>query len=808
MKDAIAVAGGRIQASSAKNASVPARRTATLRQQMLVPPELCLERGYLLTESYKTTESEPSVLRRAKALYKILTEMTVGISDGELIVGRGSGKQRAGIMSPELVNEWYLEELDLLSTRDWDTFAPVPEGDKAKIKEFLPYWKGRTLSDQWRARIPEHALRLNNFIQIGGAFCCNGQYYGHTSVDYERVLTKGLSGIRLEVEDKLRSLVLANAEEIDKFHFLTAVGIVLDGAEIFARRYAELAKSLAEKATGSRKEELQKISDTCFRVPLHPARSFHEGLQSIWFTYLVLMLEAPATGVGFLRADQYLYPLYERDVREGRITPEQAVELIKLLYIKTNGLVLPYPTQVARIFAGLCIGAGFTLGGLTPDGQDAVNELSYLFLEAEKEVALNTEDLVIRVHRKTPEKFVMKACELAKVLRGKVKFLSDETTIEQLLQDGKPVDYARDYAVVGCHIPTVAGRSLDAPGGMVNLPLFLELALNNGVCRMTGEQMGPQTGDARQFKSYEEVWAAFKTQLEALLPITLLFRNVDKEVFAESAPNPFHSALYRSCIERSTDVTRGGTSPYMSFAVGLSGAPNVGDSLAAIKRAVFEEKKISMAMLLSALEKNFEGEERVLHALQAAPKFGNDDNYVDTIVNDVLTLGSKTAAKYRGFAGATSNVSGGTVTANIPLGYVVGALPDGRRSGEPISEGGISPYQGRNVSGPAATMASIAKLNHARLTNGSVLNMRFTPDALKDETKTRKLASMIRTYCETGGALVQFNIVSTDTLRDAQRSPEKYKDLLVRVATYSAYFVELSPELQNDIIARMEFQEV
>ncbi len=784
------------------------QRTSALRRKMLTTPEICTERGYLLTESYKTTESEPPVIRRAKALYKILAEIPIGIDEDEFIVGRGSSKPRAGILSPELSSDWYLEELESVSTREWDRFAPISDRDKARIRNFHSYWSGRSLANRWRASVPAEALALDTLVQVGGSYCCNNQYYGHSSVDYERVLSKGLDGIKREVEEKLGALVLANAGDVNKRHFLTAVGISLDGAALFAARYAELAARLAETAPSGRKNELRRIAEALHRVPLYPARTFHEALQSIWFAYLALMLEAPGPGMGFLRADQYLYPFYARDLSEGRITREEALELLKMLLIKANGLVIPYPAAVVRIFGGLCTGVQTTIGGLTPDGRDAVNDLSFLFLEAEKSVALNSEDLVIRIHKKTPESFVMRACEVAMALRGKLKFLSDETTIQQLMRDGKCVEDARNYAVTGCHIPTVPGRSLDIPGGMVNLPLMLELALNDGVHRMSGKVIGVRTGDPRQFTSYGEVWDAFRRQLEALLPTALIFRNVDKQAFAQDAPCPFHSALYSSCIEKGIDVTQGATAPLLTFAVALAGAPNVGDSLAAIKKTVFEDKTVSMDQLLDALGKNFACEEQVLHRLTAAPKFGNNDDYVDTIVNDVLALASDVVRKYQGFAQSISNVSGSAVTGNIPLGYVVGALPDGRKAGLPLSEGGLSPYQGRNVSGPTATLASVAKLDQSKLTNGSVLNMRFAPDAIKDEAKTRKFASLIRTFCETGGALVQFNVVSTETLREAQRHPEQFKDLLVRVATYSAYFVELSPELQNDIIARIEFESV
>lgn len=784
-------------------------RVKKLRERMLASPEICVERGYLMTEAYRETEGEPAVIRRAKALKKVLTEMSIGIADGELIVGRGSSKLRGGVLTPELNSDWYLEEMDLLAEREWDRFAPLSEEEKAKMREFLPYWKGKSLFGMFCARIPEEALRLYNVVQAGGAFCGNNQYYGHVGVDYERVLTKGLNGIKKQVDEKLDGLNLARVKDFEKYQFFKAVGIALEAAAAFARRYAELAAAMAEKESDvQRKAELKRIAEVCRRVPAEPVRTFYEAVQSLWFTFLVIQIESFGPGVGFLRADQYLYPYYKRDLEEGRITREGALELIELLYIKANELVIPYPAEAAKIFAGFTMSANVTLGGLTKDGKDAVNELSYLFLEAEKEVGLNSEDIIVRVHRKNPDAFLMKACEVARALRGKIKFVGDETIIQQLVKDGKPVEDARDYAVTGCNSPTVPGLSLDVPGGIVNLPLMLELALNNGVSRITGEQIGPQTGDPRKFRSYEEVWNAYKKQVEALIPTALLFRNVDKQLFAEYLPSPFQSALYHSCIEKGVDVINGGTDPYISFAVSLGGAPNVGDSLAAIKKVVFEDKKISMARLVDALDKNFEGEEELLHLLKAAPKFGNNDDYVDSIVNDVLAHAAGEVARYRGFRGAVSNAAAGVITANIPLGYLVGALPDGRRAGEPLAEGGISPYQGRNVCGPTATMMSVAGLDHLKLTNGSVLNMRFSPGALKDESKMKKFAALIRTFLEAGGALVQFNIVSTGELREAQKHPEKYKDLLVRVATYSAYFVELSPELQNDIIARFEFQEV
>jgi len=372
--------------------------------------------------------------------------------------------------------------------------------------------------------------------------------------------------------------------------------------------------------------------------------------------------------------------------------------------------------------------------------------------------------------------------------------------------DKKP--NAHDYVTVGCYTPTIPVHSFSTSCTMVNLPFMLELALNNGVSRLTGERLGPPTGDPRKFKSYEEVWNAYKQTVEAIIPLGIAATNIDKRIYADFSQYPFQSALHGILIKRGIDITNGGMAPAASQSHGISGSPNVGDSLAAIKKLVFDEKRITMEKLIDALDRNFENEEEILHLLRNAPKFGNGDEYVDSIVNEVITHFSDQIAKYTGIGGTRHVTAAATGTGHLGLGAAVGALPDGRKAGEPLAEGGISPHQGRNVRGVTATLRSVASLNHLKLTGGSVLNVKINPSEVKDEAALRRFASLIRTYCETGGYLVQFNIVSGDMLRDAQKHPENYRDLLVRVATYSAYFVELSPTLQDDIIARTEFQEL
>jgi len=784
-------------------------RVKTLRETVLRTATICTERGRLLTESYRETKGEPPLLRRAKGLAKILHEMTVFIGEGELIVGNVTSKIRGGGILPEINAQWMLEELDEFATREWDRFEPLTDGEKSTIREFLSFWEGESLYDMWRARMPEDKLRyLTNGVSGGHVMAFNGHYLTHNACDYEMVLTKGLDAIKREVDEELANLDIGNLRDYQRYPFLKASSTALEAVCRFAKRYAELAADLAATETDpQRKAELARIAETCTQVPSGPARTFYEALQSMCFVWTVLTIEGNGYGLSFGRADQYLYPLFKSDLDAGRLTSDEARSLIALLYIKVNGAVTITDKISSTIFAGFLQLVNITLGGVTTDGHDAVNDLTHLFLDADLDVRLPQNDLIIRINKKNPDAYVMRACEVAKSLRGKIKFVSDETAIPQLLNDGYPIEYARNYIITGCNSPSVAGRSLDIPGGMFNLGLMLELALNDGHSRLTGEQIGPQTGDPRKFTSYEQVMGAYKKQVEALIPMHLLQKNVDRALFGEFAPTPFQSSLFHGPIERGLDIGNGGTVPYARVGISPIGGPNVGDSLAAIKKTIFEDKKITMDRLITALDKNFKGEEEVLHILSGAPKYGNDDDYVDSIVDEVLIHSREQIVAHQGACGIRFNCGVSSVTANVPFGWAVGALPDGRKAGQPLTEG-ESPCSGRNVKGPTSTYGSVAKLDHVKFTNGSVLNMKFSPATLKDETSLRKFASVTRTFLETGGFLVQFNIVDTATLRAAQREPERYRDLLVRVATYSAYFVELGPQLQEDIISRMEFEEL
>ena len=785
-------------------------RVALLREGLLGPPGICIERGCLITESYRETEGAPEIIRRARALEKILAQMSIYIREGELIVGNSTSKIRGGQLIPEVQWKWILDEIDTISTRKWDRCLPYTSEEKAKLRDYLPWWEGKSLNEKWIKSVPEDSRRIHEKFIYQSHTASNGTvHFAHATVDYEKVLELGLTGHKRLIEDKIRELKLTDCDDYEKYQFYSAALITLDAAINFANRFSDLAKEIAKSESNmERKTELEKIAENCAWVPENPARNFYEAIQAVWFIHLVLRIEGLGPGVTFGRPDQYLYPFYKRDIDEGRLSVEEASELIALLLVKANDTAIFRKEAAAERFGGFPTLANITLGGVTKDGNDAVNELSYLFLDAENEVGLTVEEYVIRINKKTPDKFVIRACEVAKKLTGKLKFIGDEIVIQQMLERGRPIELARDFIVCGCFTPAIPSWCYDITASAVNLPFVLELALNDGVSRLTGEQLGPKTGNPRKFKSYEEVWGAYAKQLEYMMSKGVLNRNIDMDLFKKYSPYPFQSCLYHACIESGHDLTNGGAAPYLCEGHGLAGLPNVGDSLAAIKKVVFEDKETSMEGLINALDKNFDGESRLFYLLNKAPKYGNDNDYVDSIMNDLIIHFSNELEKYHGVNGSKLVACASTVTSNLTYGKLVGALPDGRKAEEPLAEGGISPHQGRNTNGVTATLRSVAKLDHMKLSGGTVLNIKFNPDALKDDVKIRKLASVLRTYFETGGYHVQLNIVDGQMLKDAQANPEKYRDLLVRVATYSAYFVELSPEIQNDIIVRTEFESV
>lgn len=762
-------------------------RAQKLRNQMVTTPAICVERLRYMTESYQQTEGESNLMRRAKALAYILSHMTVRIDEGELFVGNFTSKIRGGAIAPELKGQWLLDELDTLSTRPFDRYQPLTDAEVETLRQYLPYWKGKSAFEYWQTMVPPAYQRLDHIMVATGGYAENGHHWAHTAADYEKLLKVGSLGIIAEAEERLSALDYTDPTAETRRQFYLAVQVVHQGLIAFAGRYAALAEQMAAEETApARKAELEHIAATCRKVPAHPAENLFESIQSCWLLYVALMIEGWGAGPTFGRADQYLYPYYQRDRARGLITDEQVQELFSLMFIKMNGGINLQSYVVADGKGGHPTMQSLCVGGITPDGRDAVNELSYLFLSAEGDVGLGAEDMMVRINRLNPNSYVKHAMETAKKLGGKLKFVSDDTSIQSMLYLGVPLEKARDYISTGCHNPTVPHYSRNTGGGAMNAGLALELALNNGVGRVLKERLGPETGDPRAFKDFEQLLEAFETQLKAGLRLQMVNKHADFASFGRY-PCVLLSSMYDPCMERGVDDYNGGTAPHITFALGMIGIPNVADALAAVKKVIFEEKKYSMEELIDALNHNFEGYEGLLHQLEKAPKFGNDDDYVDLIAKRILSDAGDYVAQFRTHYGAKFATACFAMTTNVMFGRLVGALPDGRKAGQPLSEGGISPYQRRNTSGAPATMRSVAKLDQVKLALGSILNMRIDPEAVKNDEKMDRMVALLRTFCETGGNLVQFNFASNEVLRAAQKAPEQYRDLLVRVATYSAF---------------------
>ena len=632
-------------------------RIQKLRSAMLVQPSICVERAKLITESYRATEGEAAPIRRAKAFAHLLKHMTIRIYPDELIVGRPTSKVRGGSISPELQCDWILKELDILSTRETDPFEPLTQEEREVLADVVPYWETRSLRYHWNQEVGDEHKPYDDLIMGGGAFSGNNQFPGHASPDYGQLVTFGVEGLIRKVEERLSR----PADEAQRAE-LEGMKLCLEAMAGLGDRYAAEARRMAaEESDPVRRQELLDIAAICDKVPRKAPETFREAIQSLWFGYMCVMLENWGTGNTFLRIDQYLAPLYEADRAKG-LSLEEAYQYLAMLLVNCNSACVVYSEARSHGFAGNCSGCSFTIGGVKPDGSCAVNELSYLVLEAERAVNMGSDDVVVRIADNTPEDFILLACEVARDVGGKLKFLGDKTAVANLERDGMTRQQANDYAVVGCTSPTVGGLSYNIPGGIISLPGILELALNNGVHRMTGLQLGLKTGDPAEFASYEQLWEAFCAQVRHIIPHCHAIKNTDKAMYSRYMPSPLQSVLIPPCVESGTDVIDGGTKPFYSFAMSLAGAPNTGDALAAIKKYVFEEHKVTLGEICAAIAANFEGYEDLQKLLLRGPKFGNNDPYVDSIVNQVLSYVSDVVAETPGFHGAQSTVAAAAET--------------------------------------------------------------------------------------------------------------------------------------------------
>lgn len=813
-------------------------------------PKVESERAVLVTESYKKTEALPIILRRAKALEHILKNMTIVIRDEELIVGNLTTAPRSTSIFPEFSNKWLLDEFSTLEQRTGDPFTIDPADQKA-LEEIIPYWDGKTVNElATELMFEDTKTAMDHNVFTVGNYYFNG--VGHIGVDYEKVLKKGFSGIISEAQDALNRLDKTLPEATEKGHFLEAVIISCSAAIDFAHRFADLAEKMAaEERDPRRGDELRTISANCRRVPEFPAESFYEACQSFWFVQAIIQIESNGHSISPLRFDQYMYPYYKADIDKRRLLKSEAQELLDCLWVKLNDVNKIRDLASTKGFGGYPMFQNLIVGGQDMDGLDATNELSIACLEATQHTKLPQPSISIRVWNGTPNELLIKGAETSRVGLGMPAYYNDEVIIPAMVSRGVSIEDARDYGVIGCVEPQKGGKTQGwHDAAFFNMVKVLELVMNNGM--LDGVRITPETGEFSSFTDFDQILDAYQKQMEYCVRFLVNADNSVDIAHGMRAPLPFLSSMADDCIAKGRALENGGAHYNFTGPQGV-GVANVGDSLMSIKKLVFEDGKYTLAQIKQAVDDNFgEGgassdkvrkvlEEVVrrikadgnsltpaqlrniaevtvktvgapeknadysglLNDLDSVPKFGNDLEEPDDLARFAALTYCREVEKYTNPRGGKFQPGLYPVSANVPMGEQTGATPDGRRAGEPLADG-VSPVSGRDTNGPTAAANSVAHLDHMIASNGTLFNQKFHPSALSGREGLEKLAALIRGFFDEKGMHVQYNVVSRETLIEAQKHPDKYKGLVVRVAGYSAHFVYLDKSLQDDIINRTE----
>jgi len=763
-----------------------------------------VERAVIVTEAYQKYKTEPQVVKRALVLDEILQKMSILIRDDELIVGNQSKNRREVPLFPENAVDWIKNDMETFPTREGDNFQ-ITEEQKETLRKIFPYWKGRTMRAKIKAALPNDLKEILEYgVFTNENFTMSGP--GHMIPDFKYVMQKGLINIKKECENYMEELELDDNDYEDKYHLYRACSVVCDALIKWSARYAKEAKKMAEKEDNEeRKKELKKIATICSYVPAKPARNFWEALQCIYFLQLATQIETNGLAISLGRLDQILYPYYKKDIEERRMNRDNILEVIQCFFLKISEIDKIYSNAATKFLQGPGHGQTITLGGCTRDNRDAINELSYLFLEADRDIRLVQPDLAVRVTRTTPDDFLREVCINIRDGLTKPKLFNDELIIQSNLDLGMSLEDARDWGALGCSEPIVCGNQNSwGDSGHICLAKCLELALNDGKCMLSGKQIGLHTGNSNEFKTFEEVLTAFKKQVKYFTKYLALYDNIIDHVQMQLAPLAVYSILTRDCLKTGIEFNKGGAKYNTTSPLGV-GPITTGDSLAAIKELVFKEKLITMKELNEVLINNFEGKEDIRQMLlNRAPKFGNDEDVADDLCNEVLKTYCHELSKYKNARGGPFIAGLYYLTANIPFGLSTAATPDGRKAKEALNDGGISPSRGRDKKGATAIAKSVGKLDLVRVHHGAILNQRFHPSLLEGENKLKLFMQYIRSFMDLGGWHIQFNVLTTDILRDAQKNPENYRDLVIRVAGYSAFFTDLESALQEDIIERIE----
>jgi len=780
-------------------------RVARLRAESLeAVPTISTERAELLTEFYQhhVNRLESVPVQRARAFQYLMEHKTIHIGEGELIVGEKGPAPKATPTYPELCCH-SLQDLDILNSREKIPFAVSPQARRVYEETIIPFWRGRSMrdlifremTDEWKA-----AYEAGVFTEF-----MEQRAPGHTVLD-DKIYRKGFLDFQEDVRRSLEGLDYYNdARAYDKQEELKAMLICTEALMRFAERHAERARELArQEADPQRRAELERIAEVCSHVPAHAPRDFWEALQTYWFVHLGVTTELN-TWDSFNpgRLDQHLYPFYRKGLEEGTLTREQAEELLQCFWIKFNNQPAPPKVGVTAAESGTYTDfAQINTGGLTEEGTDGVNEVTYLILDVIEEMRLLQPSSSIQVSKQSPDRFVKRAARIIRTGFGQPSVFNSDLIVQELVRQGKSLVDARNGGSSGCVEVGAFGKENYNLTGYFNMPKVLEITLHNGVDPRTGRRIGLETGDPVQFETFDELFEAYRRQLEYFVDVKVRGNNVIERLYARYMPAPFLSLLIDDCVARGKDYHDGGARYNTTYIQGV-GLGSITDAMTALKVHVFERGTLTMPELLAALAANFEGYERVRQMLlNRTPKYGNDDDAADSVMVRLFDAYFDAIDGRPNTKGGSYHINLLPTTVHVYFGSVTGAMPDGRLAGRPLSEG-ISPVQGADRRGPTAVIRSVAKMDHVR-TGGTLLNQKFSPHLLADDEGLDNLVYLIRTYFTLDGHHVQFNVVDAGTLRAAQRAPEEYRNLIVRVAGYSDYFCDLSRELQDEIIARTE----
>ncbi|MFR1905941.1 MAG: glycyl radical protein [Clostridium neonatale] len=813
-------------------------------------PEIESDRAVLITDSYLKTEGKPIITRRAEAFANILENIPIVIRDNELIVGSSTKSPRGCQVFPEFSFSWLEDEFDTIEKRAADPFY-ISEETKETLKNIYRYWKGKTTSELATSYMAPEAIKaIEHNIFTPGNYYYNG--VGHVTVCYDKILEIGYEGIIKEAKDELERCNVSDMNYASKSHFLNAVILSCNAVINYAKRYAVLAKELAQKCNDQkRKKELEKIAKNCDRVPEKGARNFYEACQSFWFVQMLLQIESSGHSISPGRFDQYMYPYYEGDIKSGAINKEEAQELIDCIWVKLNELNKVRDAGSAEGFAGYGLFQNLIAGGQDGEGLDVTNDLSYMCIEASLHIMLPQPSLSVRVWNKTPQDFLIKAATLTRTGIGLPAYYNDEVIIPSLVNRGLTLKDAREYNIIGCVEPQKAGKTEGwHDAAFFNMCRPLELVFENGMDN--GELVGAPTGDISQMKTFDEFYDAYKKQMNYCIELLVNADNSIDMAHRDRCPLPYLSCMIEDCIKKGKSVQEGGAVYNFTGPQGF-GIANMADSLYAIKVLVFDKHLLTLEEYREALRNNYGKDvsinkiehitkdivrellnkkikvneeqiskiativehsigipqdkknkyDKLLEEIDKIPKFGNDIPEVDSFARDVAYTYTKPLEKYKNPRGGQYQAGLYPVSANVPLGGQTGATPDGRLAHKPIADG-VSPSAGKDVKGPTAAANSVSKLDHSIASNGTLFNQKFHPSALSGRAGLENFVSFIRGYFDQKGSHIQFNVVSKETLLDAQKNPEEYKTLVVRVAGYSALFTSLSRSLQDDIINRTE----